>query len=73
MDTRATALLMITIGAVVILVGLLMLAGGLNWLGRLPGDIRIETDNTRIFIPITTMILLSVCLSGLLYIVRRLS
>lgn len=72
MDTRPTAVLIIAIGVVVILGGLLMLTGGLNWFGRLPGDLRIETDNTRVYIPITTMILLSVGLSVLMYVVRRL-
>lgn len=72
MDTRDAAILVIGIGVVVILVGLVMLAGGLNWFGRLPGDIRIERGNTRIYFPITTMILLSVGLSLLLAIVRRL-
>ena len=72
MDTRATAMLIIAIGVVVSLGGLLMLAGGLNWFGRLPGDIRVERDNARIFIPITSMILLSIGLSVLMYIVRRL-
>ena len=71
MDTRDAAILVIALGAAVILVGVVMLAGGLNWFGRLPGDIRIERDNTRIYIPITTMILLSVGLSLLMYLVRR--
>ena len=46
--------------------GLLLLAGGLlawtgalSWLGNLPGDIRIDSGNTRIFIPITSMVLVS--------------
>jgi uncharacterized membrane protein len=65
-------MLVIAVGVIVVLAGLLMLTGGLNWFGRLPGDIRIERDNTRIYIPITTMILLSVVLSTLTYIVRRL-
>lgn len=71
MDSRELAIVVITIGVVVVLVGVVMLAGGLNWFGRLPGDIRIERDNTRIYVPITTMILLSIGLSLLLYVVRR--
>lgn len=71
METRDAALLVIGIGVVVFLVGLVMLAGGLNWFGRLPGDIRIERGSTRIFFPITTMILISVGLSLLLAIIRR--
>jgi uncharacterized membrane protein len=72
MDTRDAAILVIGLGVIVILVGLVMLAGGLNWFGRLPGDIRIERDGTRVFIPITTMILISIVLSLLLAVVRRL-
>lgn len=71
MDTRDAALLVIGFGVVVILIGLVMFAGGLSWFGRLPGDIRIERENTRVFIPITTMILLSVILSLLLAVIRR--
>ena len=72
MDTRATALLVIAAGIVLISIGLLLLSGGLSWLGRLPGDIRIERGNTYIYIPITTMLLLSAGLSLLLYLLRRL-
>jgi uncharacterized membrane protein len=72
MDTRDAAILVIGLGVIVILVGLVMLAGGLNWFGRLPGDIRFERDGTRVFIPITTMILISIVLSLLLAVVRRL-
>jgi hypothetical protein len=71
MDTRSTGVLVIAIGIVVVIVGLLVLSGALSWLGRLPGDIRIERGNNYIYIPITTMILLSVGLSLLLYLVRR--
>jgi hypothetical protein len=72
MDSRDAAMLVIGFGVVVVLIGLVMFAGGLNWFGRLPGDIRLERGNTRIFFPITTMILISVGLSLLLAIIRRL-
>ena len=72
MDTRDAAILVIGLGFVVVLVGLVMLAGGLSWFGNLPGDIRIDRGNAKIFFPITTMILISVGLSLLLGIIRRL-
>lgn len=72
MDTRDAAIVVIGLGFVVVLVGLVMLAGGLSWFGNLPGDIRIDRGNTKIFFPITTMILISVGLSLLLGIIRRL-
>ena len=40
------------------------------WLGRLPGDVRIETPNTRVYIPITSCIVVSLLVSGVLWIVR---
>ena len=43
----------------------------LNWFGRLPGDIRIETASGKIFIPITSMLIISVLLSLLLNVFRR--
>lgn len=66
--------LLIGIGAVLIVAGLLAwaLQGKLNWLGRLPGDIRIERDNFRFYFPITTLILLSLLLNLIIWAVRRL-
>jgi predicted cobalt transporter CbtA len=72
MDSRDAAFLVIGLGFVVVLVGIIMYAGGLSWFGRLPGDIRIERGNTRIYFPVTTMIVISVGLSLLLAVVRRL-
>jgi uncharacterized membrane-anchored protein YitT (DUF2179 family) len=44
----------------------------LHWLGHLPGDIRVEKENFRFYFPITTMILLSVVISLIIQLVRRL-
>lgn len=71
MESRDVGLIIIAIGAAIILIGLLALAGGLSWFGRLPGDIRYESNGTRIFVPITSMILVSIALSLTLAIVRR--
>jgi uncharacterized membrane protein YidH (DUF202 family) len=70
MDQQA-GILIIVAGAVLILIGVLVWAGGLGWFGRLPGDIRIESETTRVYIPITSMILLSIVLSLILYVLRR--
>ena len=55
----------------VVVVGLLVLSGALSWFGRLPGDIRIERGGNYLYIPITTMLVLSAGISLLLYLLRR--
>jgi hypothetical protein len=63
---------------VLIAIGVLLIAAGLLWpflsrlpLGRLPGDIIIDRPGLKIFIPITTMILVSVVISLILRLFRR--
>ena len=58
------------LGAMLIVVGLVawFAADKLSWLGRLPGDIRIERPGFRLYVPITTMLLLSVALSVILWL-----
>jgi hypothetical protein len=61
---------------VLAIAGLLVWAGAFRWFGKLPGDIRIERPNSRIYIPIGSSVLLSVALSIVLSlivaIIRRL-
>ena len=45
----------------------------LSWFGRLPGDIRIERETVRIYVPIVSMLLVSAGLSLVLYLARRFS
>jgi len=71
--TRTGNLLML-IGAGVILVGALVrfVPGLFGWFGTLPGDIRIEGESSRVYIPITSMIVVSVVLTLVVNIVARL-
>jgi hypothetical protein len=41
-------------------------SGALSWFGRLPGDLRFGGENGRVFVPITSMLLLSIGVSALL-------
>jgi hypothetical protein len=61
------------IGVLVLLVGAaLQFAPWLvNWFGKLPGDLRIGSGNTRVFIPITSMILLSIILTIVVNLFRN--
>ena len=59
-------------GVIVTLVGLGLWSGlGPKWLGRLPGDIRIERGHSAFYFPIVTCIILSIVLSLLWSIFRR--
>lgn len=54
----------IALGIVLVIVGLLLLlAGRVPYLGRLPGDIVYRRDNVTIYIPLATMLLLSIILT----------
>jgi hypothetical protein len=68
---RAVGLLVIVGGAVLAVAGLLIYSGALNWFGRLPGDIRYEGEHTRVYVPIVSMLVISIVLSLILYVVRR--
>lgn len=59
------------LGLVLVVVGALAWAGWLSWFGRLPGDIRIERGGARVYVPIVSMLLVSVVLSVLLSLFRR--
>ena len=45
--------------------------GALNWFGKLPGDIRIESERGKFFFPITSMVIISVVLTVLFNLFRR--
>ena len=64
---------MILIGGVILVAGLLVYFFGdkWQWIGRLPGDIRIEKENTRFYFPVTTMILFSLVLTIILHLVKK--
>ena len=67
------------IGWTLVIAGLAMAAVGLffvfgpsvPWLGRLPGDIRIEGEHSQFYFPITTCIILSVVLSLVAWLIRN--
>lgn len=63
---------------VLIGIGLVLLVAGLLWpwlsklgLGRLPGDIRIETANGFFYFPITTCMIVSIVLSLIIWFIRH--
>ena len=66
---RELGKLIVIIGVVATLIGLVMWGGfAPKWLGRLPGDIRIEREHSALYFPIVTCIIVSIALSLLLSI-----
>lgn len=69
---EGTGKFLLMTGVVIAFVGAaLMLSDKIPFLGKLPGDIRIEKENFRFYFPITTSILLSVAMSVVLWIINH--
>ncbi len=72
MGLQPLARVLMVTGAVLLIAGLLLSLGGrLPWLGRLPGDIVVERPGFRFYFPLATSLLLSLLLTGLLWLLRR--
>ena len=71
--TSETGKWIIGAGVIIIVVGIIIyfFHAKLNWVGRLPGDIRIEKANFRFYFPITTMILLSLVATLIVWLIRK--
>jgi uncharacterized membrane protein len=72
MAVESLGRMILYIGVVLVLIGgFFILLGKVPWFGRLPGDIVYRREGFTIFIPITTMILVSLILTVLINIVWR--
>jgi Protein of unknown function (DUF2905) len=69
---RTLGAVLVTVGVLIVVAGVLAMTGSLGWFGRLPGDIRIESGGTRVYVPIVSMLLVSIVLTLLMAIARRL-
>ena len=64
--------LLVGLGSLVLLLGFALWSGfGAGWLGRLPGDIRIEREHSAFYFPIITCIIISIVVSLILSFFRR--
>ena len=71
MEQRSLGLLLVGLGAVLVIAGLLAWAGGLAWFGRLPGDLSWRSGGTRVYVPLTSMLVVTLVLNLVLYLLRR--
>lgn len=65
--------ILIVAGALILAVGLLLEFTNIDfsWFGKLPGDIRIEKPGMSFYFPITSMILISILISGVFWVIRK--
>jgi len=68
---RPLGQLIVLAGLILIVAGLLTMRGWLGWFGHLPGDVRVERENIRFYVPIVSMLLISALFSVLSYVLRR--
>jgi len=63
----------IVFGIIIVVVGVILyfFSDKLHWIGRLPGDIRVEREHFRFYFPITTMIIFSILLTVIIQIIKR--
>jgi hypothetical protein len=65
---RFLGLVIIVGGFCLIALGFLIYSGGLNWFGKLPGDIHYEGQRAQVYIPIVSMLLVSLAFSVIFYL-----
>jgi hypothetical protein len=71
-DMQEIGKLLAIFGGLILLLGLALWSGfGAGWLGRLPGDIRIEREHSAFYFPIVTCIIMSIVVSLILSLFRR--
>ncbi|HMA60034.1 MAG TPA: DUF2905 domain-containing protein [Halanaerobiales bacterium] len=63
---------LIYIGLIIAFIGFLIntIEINFNWFGNLPGDIRIERENFKLLIPITSLLIITIILNLIIYIIR---
>jgi len=68
---RSLGPLLVVVGLGLVVVGLLAWSGALGWFGRLPGDVHVEGQRSRLVVPITSMLLVSLVLTVVVNLILR--
>ena len=70
---QQTGKYILIVGIVIVITGILVyfFHDNLKWIGKLPGDIRVERQNFRFYFPLATMIVLSVLVTIIINIFKR--
>ena len=68
---RTIGMIIVMAGAILIALGFLVYAGAFRWFGKLPGDISYKGDHMQFYVPVVSMLIISLVLSLLFYLLRR--
>ena len=71
MGNKPLGQLIVAVGLILVVLGLMAMRGWLGWFGHLPGDVRVERGDMRVYVPVISMLLISILLSVLSYVIRR--
>ncbi|MFO0355699.1 MAG: DUF2905 domain-containing protein [Sphingobacteriaceae bacterium] len=65
--------LLIASGISLVIVGIIwyFFSDKFSWIGKLPGDIRYESENSKFYFPITTMLLISAIINVIIWLAKR--
>ncbi len=68
-----TGKLIVIIGVMLVIVGLILwfFSSKFGWFGNLPGDIKVKKENFSFYFPITTMILISIIVSIIIWVIKK--
>jgi Zn-dependent protease with chaperone function len=70
---KKVAKIIIVLGILLVIIGVILQFAPwmLNWLGKLPGDIHLEFKRVKVFLPITSMVIVSIILSLIIRFLKR--
>ena len=68
---NAIGRIVVLAGAFLVVIGIILIFfDRIPWLGKLPGDISVERENFRFYFPVVTCIVISVLLTGIMWLIR---
>ena len=69
---RSFGWLLVGVGVLLVIAGALWMTGALSWIGRLPGDVRVERPGLRVYVPVVSMVVISLALTLVLWLIGML-
>lgn len=71
MSQPSMGMILVAVGLGLTVIGVLIWSGAFGWFGRLPGDFRFEGERSTVYVPLASMLVLSIVATLLLHVARR--